>query len=91
MSFSSFNFLVDRTIIYTAIPNTARQTKPPVADVMARRNRGESSPPNWDSMAVSRASMETRAEARLMALAAERAGLLCLRNLTTLTTAVIML
>ena len=83
---SLMGYPVHRYIVSISV----RQRMPPVAEVMARRNRGDFSLPNSDIIAVSSASMETSADARLIAFAAERAGLFCLRNFTTFTTAVMM-
>lgn len=74
----------------TAMPNTKAQITPPLTDSITCRNRASSSPPNWLSMAVSNASMDTSAAVKLMALAADRAGLPCLRNYTRLTAAVMI-
>ena len=69
-------FFVARQIMETAKASTTAHTAMPVHAVMVTRNRSLLLLPNWESMAVSSASMETIAEAKCSTLAADITGLI---------------
>ena len=74
--------------MYIAMPMTAVQTAPPVADVIATRNAPSSPPPKREIIAVSSDSIDTIAATRFIAFDADSMGLLCRRVRTMLTAAV---
>ncbi len=72
-----------------AIASTRTHT--PAAVLAVIKNWSWGSPPNWESMAVSREKMDTMAVVRLTALAAESTGLWNFRYFTTLMMAMVRL
>lgn len=75
--FIFFSSFVAFTIIYIAIAIISRQTAIPVSPVIRVRNIGVlSSLAKAVSIAVSSVSIETSADARLIAFDAEKSGLL---------------